>query len=106
MGDEEEKGMGAVPEGAAHESSSAALREGVSRVRGQSVRAGDISSLDMLVELDEPEQVIRELKKLADDRAGERWAIVAQACEKAGLEYELLHGAPKRAADGESSEKR
>lgn len=48
----------------------------------------------MLVGLDEPEQVMRELKRIADDRPTKRWTVVARACQRALDAFEILHKAP------------
>lgn len=82
-----------LPEGAAAQPGGAASREGVSPFRGQSVRAG---GLDMLYGLDEPEQLVRELRSLAEQWPhDQRWTIVAKICASAETTFELLNK-PKR----------
>lgn len=82
-----------LPEGGVNESESSVSGEGVQAFRGQSVRAG---SLDMLVDLDEPEQVMRELKRRADERPGDkRWDTVAGFCQSAINALDALNAAKR-----------
>jgi hypothetical protein len=74
-----------LPEGAAKPEGSAAdpaQRVGVPPFRGSATSAG---SLDVLVSLDEPEQLIRELKAIAESypKSDERWEGVRRLCERA-----------------------
>jgi hypothetical protein len=76
---------GALPEGAAKPEGPAtdsAQRDRVPPFRGQSQSAG---SLDVLVSLDEPEQLIRELKSIAESypKTDERWEGIRRLCERA-----------------------
>lgn len=84
---------GAVPEGelwaASAGSTGAALRESVPLLRDKSVRP---ASLDLLAELEEPEQLIQELKRIADlSPHSQRWSIVAKLCRQAIEAFEVLH---------------
>jgi hypothetical protein len=74
-----------LPEGAAKPEGSAAdpaQRLGVPPFRGQSQST---TSLDTLASLDEPEQLIRELKAIAASfpKSDERWEGVRRLCERA-----------------------
>lgn len=80
-----------VPEGAAHESEGSVSSEGVQAFRGESVRA---PGLDLLVDADEPEQVIIELQRLAKARPhSERWEIVVQVCRHGIEQFEHFNQA-------------
>lgn len=49
----------------------------------------------MLMALDEPEQVMRELKRYAENfPLNKRWTVVARACQRALDAFEILHKAP------------
>jgi hypothetical protein len=65
----------ALPEGAAVDESAAdfARREDLPPLHSKFESA---DSLDLLAALDEPELLVRALKKLADERRGKGWAVV------------------------------
>lgn len=61
---------------------------------GARARSGpDLTSLDMLVELDEPEQLMRELKRIADERpkTDKRWVGVSRLCERYAEYTEVIN---------------
>lgn len=87
----EDPGAGAVPEGAAGGPGGSGERAGVQAFRGESVRA---PGLDLLVDADEPEQVIIELQRLAKARPhSERWEIVVQVCRHGIEQFEHFNQA-------------
>lgn len=69
----------------------AAPRESVQVLRGRAEPALD---LNMLLALDEPEQLMRELKRYADAFPNKRWTVVSRACQRALDAFEILHKAP------------
>lgn len=63
--------------------------ESVPPFRGGAQPTGD---LDLLVALDEPEQLIRELKRLAGERGrDQRWDGIVKMCERAEEYFEHLN---------------
>jgi hypothetical protein len=74
-----------VPEGAAAPERSAAGAVQRDRVPPLHPKPESAASLDTLVSLDEPEQLIRELKAIAESypKSDERWEGIRRLCERA-----------------------
>ena len=55
-----------------------------------------LASLDMLAELNEPEQLVLELQRIADEHPHEkRWTVVKRMCARAVETFAILHKAPE-----------
>ena len=53
-------------------------------------------TLDMNAELNEPELLIKELKKIADAHGDDkRWIIVSRMCGRAEETFQILHKTPQ-----------
>jgi hypothetical protein len=79
----------ALPEGAAREPADPAPRPGVQAARVESA-AG--SCLDLAAALDEPEQLIRELKRIAAEHGASRgWEGIRRLCERAEEYFEVIN---------------
>ena len=54
-----------------------------------------LASLDMLAELNEPEQLVLELQRIANEYPNEkRWTVVERMCARAIETFAILHKAP------------
>ena len=53
-------------------------------------------ALDMNAELNEPELLIQELKKVAESHGDDkRWTVVSRMCQRATEAFEILHKSPE-----------
>lgn len=96
---------GALPEGAAIPSGSAADPAQRLGVQGVSGRGESSVSLDLQALLDEPEQLIHELKKIADAHPdSKRWTIVSRMCIRAKEAFDIIHRAPSTPIARESGD--
>lgn len=89
-GSSESTETGALPEGAAIAARSAAPDLGVPLFRTQFDAP---TSLDVLVQLDEPELLIKELKDIAKSQPAhdKRWIGIFRLCERAEEYFEVIH---------------
>jgi hypothetical protein len=81
---------GALPEGAARQSANPAQRAGMQAARVESATS---SCLDLAAAMDEPEQLIRELKRIAAERSGDSraWEGIRRLCERAEEYFEVIN---------------
>jgi hypothetical protein len=81
---------GALPEGAERSAADSARRASMQALSGQSAAA---SCLDLAAALDEPETLIRELKRIAEERdsSDKRWIGVRRLCERAEEYFEVMN---------------